>query len=766
MFEIETKHEDLFERYLEKGIAYKGGVYDFTFENRYLIYHIDRKTVVSYIAIDIITDRSSRVTSKKHSDMYTDITYHTMIPDILYSVKHTGDRRYLCSMAYYNIEPIEMINTIFRVVLPHYGYGIREAQINLCIDMFNGLTKKQVAICEAEVGTGKTLAYLVAGIVAKYYYKQQYQIAEPVTISTSSIELQRSLVNKEIPNLSRMLMEYFIIPKPISVVLRKGRENYICPHRFNDYLSKLEQFPEKYSEMLKVLNDIKNFPFGMDLDNYPLNRHIKKKINNIGACFKCNDKENCDYKHMMNCICSMCDLDFQVLNHNLYLTSMKPKNESEIFHAFSSPFVIVDEAHKFKEAAQDVFGFSFSVEDIVNYAEFSKGKCMFKKNIAKYNGLILQLIRISEDFIKSVKEKSKTQDLNEGGYGVVKFDSSLALYCKRIIQKLNDIEDLKLPSKNGQAVQYTNLISAFDNFLDYENNLAWVSVNNDGETIFHCTPMNISELLYELVWGQSRSHVLTSGTMSDGSSFEYFKLENGLNNVQSHLISESVTESSFDYKNNARLYIPNKLPKIKDNPNYIKEISTICLELIRATNGHTIILFTSYGDLNSVYAEIKEQLIDLEIIKMTRGNKTAISRFKKVDNAVLLAAGSMWEGIDISGDKLSSVIIVRLPFPQRNIFMEKKKNECSNIGAFINTYCVPNMLIKLRQGVGRLIRTETDTGVVSILDERVAYGGRYRHKVLKTLSKFCLSRNVKELKEFFVKVKPLEYWNRTSEKGE
>lgn len=159
MFEIEIVHKDLFEDYLAKEIAYKNGIYDFTFENRYLVYHIDRKTIVSYIAIDMTTDRSSRIVSKKHSEMYSNETYHTMIPDILYSVKHTGDRRYLCSMAYYNIEPIEMINTIFRVVLPNYGYAVREAQINLCIDMFKGLTKKQVAICEAEVGTGKTLAY-------------------------------------------------------------------------------------------------------------------------------------------------------------------------------------------------------------------------------------------------------------------------------------------------------------------------------------------------------------------------------------------------------------------------------------------------------------------------------------------------------------------------------------------------------------------------------------------------------------------------------
>lgn len=154
--------------------------------------------------------------------------------------------------------------------------------------------------------------------------------------------------------------------------------------------------------------------------------------------------------------------------------------------------------------------------------------------------------------------------------------------------------------------------------------------------------------------------------------------------MPTHLISESATESPFDYKNNSCLYIPSVLPKLKESPNYIKEISDICLELIQVTNGHTIILFTSYKTLISVYAELKEQLKDYEIIKMVRGNKTAISSFKQADNAVLFAAGSMWEGIDIAGDKLSSVIIVRLPFPQRSILMEEKKKTASALTSLLN----------------------------------------------------------------------------------
>ncbi len=766
MFEIEIVHKDLFEDYSAKGIAYKNGIYDFTFENRYLIYHIERKTIVSYIAIDMTTDRSSRIVSKKHSEMYSNETYHMMIPDILYSVKHTGDRRYLCSMAYYNIEPIEMINTIFRVVLPNYGYAVREAQINLCIDMFKGLTKKQVAICEAEVGTGKTLAYLVAGIVAKYYYKQQHQITEPVTISTSSIELQRTLVRKEIPKLSRMLMEYFIIPKPISVSLRKGRENYICSCRFNDYLSKVEQYPEKYSRTLAVLKKMKGFSRGIDLDNYELNRSIKKKINNIGGCHKCADKENCKYILMTKGMNRQRDLDFQVTNHNLLLTSLKLSEDESEPVLLSSTFVVVDEAHKFKEAAQDVFGSSFSVADVIDYLEDSKGKCMFKKNTAKYKGLLSKLLKLSEELIKTVAKKSEKQNSDDYSGGIVKVDSGISLYIKRILETLVNIEDMKLPYEGRQACIYARLFNTLNNFLEYQNNLTWVTVDEDGGIVFNCTPLDIAELMYTRVWNRGLKYVLTSGTMSDGFDFEYFKMEYGLDYVPMDYVSESITSSPFDYKNNARLYIPNELPKIKDNPNYINEISDICIKLIQATNGHTVILFTSYGTLNSVYAVLKKQLKDFQLIKMSRGNKTAINGFQKANNAILFAAGSMWEGIDIAGDKLSSVIIVRLPFPQRSLLMEEKKKDCFSTFDFVEKFCVPNMLIKLRQGVGRLIRTETDTGVVTILDERVARGGRYRHRVFNTFKKFGKVKSIVALRLFLEKVKPKEYWENKNEKGE
>ena len=190
MFEITYSDNEMLENYIDAGKAYKGGIYDFTFEKRYLIYHAPLRHKIDYIAIDLKTGLSSSVITKRPNDLYHKGSYKQLIPHILYSVKYTGDHRYLSRFA---DRPLEVIDSIFRVVLANNGYNIREEQIALSKKMYIGFTSKQVSLCEAEVGTGKTLAYLVAAIVAKNHNDKEYGQKLPVTITTSSIELQRSI---------------------------------------------------------------------------------------------------------------------------------------------------------------------------------------------------------------------------------------------------------------------------------------------------------------------------------------------------------------------------------------------------------------------------------------------------------------------------------------------------------------------------------------------------------------------------------------------
>ena len=166
---------------------------------------------------------------------------------------------------------------------------------------------------------------------------------------------------------------------------------------------------------------------------------------------------------------------------------------------------------------------------------------------------------------------------------------------------------------------------------------------------------------------------------------------------------------------------------------------------------------TSYKLLNAVYESIQGRLGHYNIFCMTRNNKNAIQDFRNSPNGVLFASGAMWEGVDFAGDCLSSVIIPRLPFPIRGGMSQQKKEQYKDAQDFIWKYVVPEMVTKLRQGVGRLIRTETDTGVVSILDVR-AYQGMYKGKVAGVLQKYPAIHSVEEVQRFFRSVKPQEYF--------
>ena len=402
MFEITYSDNETFEAYQNAGKAHKGGTYDFTFENRYIIYHANLRHKVDYIAIDMSTGLGSFVITKNPGNLYTEASYKRLIPHILYSVKYTGDMRYLNRFA---DDPLTVIDSIFRVVLPNNGYNIREEQISLAKKMYIGFTEKQVALCEAEVGTGKTLSYLVAAIVAKHHNGITYRQNLPVTITTSSIELQKALVEREIPNLSKMLLDYYIIERPLTAVLRKGKEHYLCRYRFDDFLKNIRMYPEKYKTTIETLEQMSNLRAGIDLDRYRISGAIKSRICIKGTCAGCARKKECTYNEFAKRMYDLPDLDFQVTNHNMYLMSQKTKTDDHPPLLRESCFVVVDEAHKFKEAAEDTFGERIGEKDIPRYVNAVKILCSTKANRDKYKEFLANIIKENDALFNSLRKK-------------------------------------------------------------------------------------------------------------------------------------------------------------------------------------------------------------------------------------------------------------------------------------------------------------------------------------------------------------------------
>lgn len=750
MFEITKNHQDAYEYYINERMAYPGGDYDFTFEDRFLIYHAPLRHQTVYIAIDMKTGLSVEICSRKDG-VYMEHEYTELIPDIFNAIKYTGDRRYKNVFA---ADPLKVIDSIFRIVLPSFGYTVREEQIKLCKQMFLGMKGKRVSICEAEVGTGKTLAYLIAGLCAKRYENSMFGGDNPVTITTSNIELQTALVERELPKLSQMLMEYHIINRPLTAVLRKGKEHYFCLFRYRDFIGKLSDYPDKNKEFLENLEYTRFDQKAFDLDKLKLKGSIKSKICVKGSCRACPCSSECKYVEFISRAKSAnMPLDFQVTNHNLYLNSIE--QEGLLRH---SSYIIIDEAHKLKEAAQDVYGKRIYENDVIKYINFVKNLYDPETDLDTYKRLRRKVALHNNQLFKTLKNKIHANDIDSDVGSIINLDYNTIAIIKKLSEEIAVLDALTKKRKGKCEINAKQIIKALERFTNPAKICVWIDQDENGLVSLCCCSKSIGGKLQKGVWDLKSSHVLTSGTMSDGSSFDFFRRENGLDRIRRDEIIEMSTPSPFDYKNNTRLFIPNDMPTPdNDSEEYINAVADKVVQLVNATNGHTAILFTSYKVLNAVYIKTKERLAKYDIICMTRSNKTAITDFKKSKNGVLFASGSMWEGVDCVGDCLSSVIIVRLPFPIRSAAMEEKKEACENVPKFIREYAVPEMLIKLRQGAGRLIRSETDTGLLSILDPR-ANSGSYAVKVAQALSKYPKVQSIEEAKEFMKSVKKPEYF--------
>lgn len=774
MFEITYKENTI----NDSALSNEGSRYDFTFENRFDIFHRPKGKLLEYIALDRTTGLTSWVTERK--DPLDVSEYPTIFPQILYSIKYTGDQRYKGAGAY---PPVELIDIIFKVIMPQYGYTFREQQLEMAKSIFFGLGFRKVTLCEAEVGTGKTMAYLVAGFIAKLFDQSYSFMGYPVTITTSSIELQKSIMEKEIPALSKMLVDFGLIEHPLTAVLRKGKDHYFCPRRYREYMDSISLFPGKYSETIAKVDSLNLMRNTLDLDPVPLNPYIKARICVKGSCHNCPCSDRCEYARFLEAASSPYKFDFQITNHNLFLTAQKSKAERSTKRGLlPCNFCIVDEAHKLIDAATDVFTASLSFSEVEDYIKSVKhnGGSNFKTR-AEYFYLLKDAERLNRKLV-SMFSLYKFKSCEDVCQVKIEITEPMNDTIKKLITVLQRIGGWSAPQGATGANTAEPLVEKLSAFLlpeeseeDQDENTAkngkdsqerkekivWISYDKSTDTkSLCCMPTELKTSLRSALWTTFNTHfALTSGTMMDDTGFSFFKSELGITGcLDQYSVSEFSCESPFDYQNHTRMYISEEtpIPDMKD-PEYISAVAKEVIKLVKATRGHTAVLFTSYKALNAVFDLVKDELKEYPLIKMSRSNKTAITLFKNSGNGVLFASGSMWEGVDCAGGILSSVIIVRLPFPLRSQTMEFKKSNCGSTKEFVQKYAVPQMIIKLRQGAGRLIRNETDTGVLAILDARAAQAGAYRTRVLNTLRKYPLVSSISDVASFIDSVKDESY---------
>lgn len=594
------------------------------------------------------------------------------------------------------------IDNIFYNILPKHGMKPREEQIKLCHCMFETMTGSDIALCDAGVGIGKTFSYLVAGAMYKKYYADKARL---ILISTASIALQNTIITEYIPFLSDVLLKENMINMPFQAVIRKGKSHYACDDRYVKRLRKANM-DKKNPKHIQALMAIWQT---LDLDGVShLSSYDKDQICVPETC-NCR-LSDCRYKKFVRQSRSP-EYIYQICNHNFLIADSIHRRDKLPPLLPECCAVVVDEAHKLPNAARQMFGKAFTQGDA---AELISG--------LKAEQFILAGQKAKECL------KPLLADLNSIDFQTSDTAGAGAVLKRHIEGALKVLLSIQKTLMWQISTQLSSLLSEIIKTLvlfkeqnrDY---ILYAAKDDYGKPALFATLADMDSHIKMALWNRNIPMILTSGTLAVNDDFSRFKDKAGLNKLR-RIITESVSHSPFDYENNCLLYFPKFMPSPNDQAGvYYSGIAREIAKIINATHGHALVLFTSYTAMSAVCAKLKN--LPYPMFVMGRNDYRTIEEFKLSGNGVLFATGAAWEGIDFPGDIVSSLIIVRLPFPIPDPLSERKKQRFPDLQSFISSIIIPDMQIKLKQGFGRAIRTETDTCVISILDERSLMGRRY-----------------------------------------
>ena len=639
---------------------------------------------------------------------------------------------------------------IFRVLLPEQGLAVREEQIRLCHEMLDTLLGERIALCDAGVGIGKTYAYLVACVLMRKYSilmeRNSLPKQHPVVVSTSSIALQKAILSEYVPFLSRVLVEQGIIQTPLRAVVRKGKEHFVCDNRLEQRIEAIRHKQKNAVQREALLSLRKHYDMDTVKDLSGFDRRL--------VCVpkfcprECPGRQMCRYQRYLE-ESKKQDVFLQICNHNYLLADAFHRREEYKPLLADYRALVVDEAHKLPEAARQMFGKNLCMDDIREIAYYLEREHQNVEARTLKAGMYSIFTIIMESHISSHGIKENFQLTGECEFCLwegIQMIERMMEQLKGVVPKwvLNRLQEAK---------------EVLECFLQ-KNSKYVLHLRMDKEKIpiLCAASREIPQLLREMLWDrdQALSVILTSGTLKAGKGFARTLQMTGLEgrtDVQSY-----VAESPFAYEENCLLYLPKTLRKCKrGSREEVEMVAGQIHSLICSTYGHTLVLFTSYTLMGSVYQILRDG-IPFPMVEVWRHSQEEILRFKTMENAVLFAAGSCWEGVDFPGDMVSSLIIVKLPFAVPDPISEAEKETYESLEDYIQAIIVPDMQKKLRQGFGRAIRTETDTCVVSILDFRAVKGGKYHEDVMCALPPCQMAEELREVQDFIRSRKGVEYY--------
>ena len=624
--------------------------------------------------------------------------------------------------------PHNEIDHIFKDLLPTRNMAERPEQLALCHRMLDAMLEGGIALCDAGTGIGKTYAYLVAGTVYHRFRAASRLPVRPILISTSSIALQTAARDEYLPLLSNLLTEDGMITQPLRTVIRKGKSHYVCDDRLERRLDQLDLRKKNWragNALLALRNEL-------DMDEIAhLSGYDREHVCVPQIC-DCS-QETCRYRSFLE-KCDSGQYLFQICNHNLLLADAIHRGPI----LPDACALIVDEAHKLPEAARQMFGVTLAADDIRTLSRSLRGE------------RFLLAAEVLNDSAKSLLRKLGRPS---EGKPFDHYKRALAAPERSLTVINNQLHGLLTPSTRRQLKDISSAVALFHQ--GHPDMVFYTEEDTHGGTMLCATISDLTAQLRQTLWRQEQPTVLTSATLAVGEDFQRFKEETGL--LTDSRVTESVAPSPFDYQKNCLLYLPQVPPRQKAVA-YYDELAKEIAALLDAAQGHALALFTSYAAMSAVKERLPDHGLRYPLFTMGRSAIHTTEQFKASPGSVLLAAGAAWEGFDFPGDCVSLLIIPRLPFAVPDALKEKERENHPNLHLFIRAVAVPEMQIKLKQGFGRAIRTETDTCVVAILDERAAEGKRYSKDVLAALPEMPVTGSLEDVARFIRSVKDSDYF--------
>ena len=614
------------------------------------------------------------------------------------------------------------------------GFRARPQQQAMAEAISRAIDEHESLICEAGTGTGKTFAYLIPAILS----------GGKIIVSTATRHLQDQLYLRDMPLIQNALQV------PVNIALLKGRANYLCLYK----LARTEEDPgtlnKKNNSWLMHIREWSLQTVSGDLaelSHIPEDAPVRNMV--ISTTENCLG-QGCD--HYEDCFIFKArkkahDADLVVVNHHLFLSdiALRDTGYGELLPA--ADLVVFDEAHKLPELTSEFFSRTLSSRQILDLIRDSRAAYIKEAaDLPEFTGLFDTL----EKTVRDMRLALGQGEVRETWYKLMeqeKVPSAIDALISRAHDCHHALEDFAERGKqlDNCCKRLGHILDLADDFRESRNDAAvrWLETRGKG-FLLHETPLNIAGMFQEKITQYGCQCVYTSATLSVNNHFRHFTAQMGLDEAKSE-----IWISPFDYQSQTLCYLPGGLPD-PGNTDYTEHVVKHAIPVLQITRGRAFILFTSYRALN-LAAEILDGNIDYPILVQGQAPRTELlDTFRRHHHSILLGTSSFWEGVDVRGQALSCVIIDKLPFaapddPVLQARMRKLEEEGGN--PFMD-YMLPEAVITLKQGVGRLIRDPDDYGLLMICDPRIRTRS-YGKVFMRSLPDMPVTSDIRDVEKFF-----------------